>query len=205
MGSQHVVSQGTVSLIWEFRAYQVPVKPQAPSDRELKFGLMDNCKEVLSVKGRFILVAAGILLSIGMMAWVGGASADQPTPEYYLALGDSVAAGQGASGPDRFGYVGLFRRLFRADHEGKERFANVAVPGETSFTFFEDQMARALETINDSDTDIQVVTLTLGANDVLPLIILGHALQTQGVQLANWQWRPPLLPLRATIWPLWPS
>jgi lysophospholipase L1-like esterase len=134
---------------------------------------MDNCKEVLSVKGRFILVAAGILLSIGMLAWVGGVSADQPTPEYYLALGDSVAAGQGASGPDRFGYVGLFRRFFRSDHEGKERFVNLAVRGETSSTFLEDQMARALETINDSDTEIQVVTLTLGANDVLPLIRTG--------------------------------
>jgi hypothetical protein len=32
-------------------------------------------------------------------------------------------------------------------------------------------MARALETINDSDTDIQVVTLTLGANDFLPPVI----------------------------------
>jgi hypothetical protein len=35
--------------------------------------------------------------------------ADQPMPDSYLALGDSVAAGQGASGSDRFGYVGLLR------------------------------------------------------------------------------------------------
>jgi lysophospholipase L1-like esterase len=98
--------------------------------------------------------------------------ADQPLPDYYLALGDSVAAGQGASGPDRFGYVGLFRRSFQADHRGKERFANLAVPGESSVTFLGGQMARTLETINDPDTNIQVVTLTLGANDFLPPVII---------------------------------
>jgi lysophospholipase L1-like esterase len=123
------------------------------------------------VKGRITLATAGMLLAIGAMAWAGGVSADQPPPDYYLALGDSVAVGQGANGPDHLGYVGLFRRFFRADHQGKERFANMAVPGESSVTFLGGQMARALETINDPDTNIQVVTLTLGANDLLPPII----------------------------------
>jgi lysophospholipase L1-like esterase len=131
----------------------------------------NSCKGVLSVKGRVALAVAGMLLAIGVMACAGGVSADQPSPDYYLALGDSVAAGQGASGPDRFGYVGLFRRFFRADHRGKELFANLAVPGESSVTFLGGQMARALETINDPETNIQVVTLTLGANDLLPPII----------------------------------
>jgi lysophospholipase L1-like esterase len=97
--------------------------------------------------------------------------ADQPPPDSYLALGDSVAAGQGAREPDRFGYVGLFQRSFQADHQRNERFANLAVPGESSATFLGNQMARALETINDPDTNVQVVTLTLGANDFLPPVI----------------------------------
>jgi lysophospholipase L1-like esterase len=122
------------------------------------------------VKGKLVLAAAGILLALGVMAWAEGVSADQPTPDYYMALGDSLAAGQGASESERSGYVGLFRRFYRADHDGKERFANLAAHGETSFTFLGDQMARALETIDDSDTEIQVVTLTLGANDFLPLL-----------------------------------
>jgi lysophospholipase L1-like esterase len=123
------------------------------------------------VKGRVTLATAGMLLAIGVMAWAGGVSADQPPPDYYLALGDSVAAGQGASRPDRLGYVGLFRRSFQANHQGKERFANLAVPGESSVTFLGGQMARALATINDPNTNIEVVTLTLGANDLLPPII----------------------------------
>jgi lysophospholipase L1-like esterase len=123
------------------------------------------------VKGRVTLATAGMLLAIGVMAWAGGVSADQPPPDYYLALGDSVAAGQGASRPDRLGYVGLFRRSFQANHQGKEHFANLAVPGESSVTFLGGQMARALATINDPNTNIEVVTLTLGANDLLPPII----------------------------------
>jgi lysophospholipase L1-like esterase len=97
--------------------------------------------------------------------------ADQSPPDYYLALGDSVAVGQGASGPDRFGYVGLFQRSLQTDHQGNERFVNLAVPGESSATFLSGQMVRALEAINDPDTDIQVVTLTLGADDFLPPVI----------------------------------
>jgi lysophospholipase L1-like esterase len=120
------------------------------------------------VQGRVTLASVGMLLAIGVMVWAGGVSADQPPPAYYLALGDSVAAGQGASRPDRFGYVGLFRRSFQADHQGKERFANLAVSGESSATFLGGQMARALATINDPDTNIQVVTLTLGADDLQP-------------------------------------
>ena len=90
------------------------------------------------MKGRIGLAAAGVLLAIGMTVWAGGVSAGQPNPGYYMALGDSLAAGQEASEPDRFGYVGLFRRFYRADHNGKERFANLAVHGETSSTFLGD-------------------------------------------------------------------
>jgi acyl-CoA thioesterase I len=123
------------------------------------------------VKERVTLAAVGMLLAIGVMVWAGGVSAAQPPPDYYLALGDSVAAGQGASRPDRLGYVGLFRGFFRADHRGKEGFANLAVPGESSVTFLGSQMPRAFATINDPNTNIEVVTLTLGANDLLPPII----------------------------------
>jgi hypothetical protein len=56
----------------------------------------NNCKGMLSVKGKVALAAVGMFLTIGVMGWIEGASADQPTPDYYIALGDSVAAGQGA-------------------------------------------------------------------------------------------------------------
>jgi lysophospholipase L1-like esterase len=121
------------------------------------------------MKGKVALTAAGVLLAIAVMGWTGGVSAYQATPDYYIALGDSVAAGQGTSGPDGFGYVELFNQFYQADHLGEEGFANLSVPGETSSTFLSGQMARARETINDSDTEIKVVTLTLAISDLLPL------------------------------------
>jgi lysophospholipase L1-like esterase len=124
---------------------------------------------MLSVKGKVTLTAAGMLLTIAVMGWTGGVSAYQATPDYYLAVGDSVAVGQGASVPERFGYAGLFNQFYQADHPGEEGLANVAVPGETSASFLSGQMARVLETINDPDTEIKVVTLTLGISDLLPV------------------------------------
>jgi hypothetical protein len=41
---------------------------------------------------------------------------------------------------------------------------------ESSSTFLDGQMAPALEIINDPGTEVQVVTLTIGANDFLPLM-----------------------------------
>jgi lysophospholipase L1-like esterase len=128
-----------------------------------------NCKGMLSVKGKVTLTAAGMLLAIAVMGWTGGLSAYQATPDYYMAVGDSVAVGQGASIPERFGYVGLFNQFYQADHRGEEGLANLAVPGETSATFLSGQIARALETIHDPDTEIKVVTLTLGINNLLPV------------------------------------
>jgi hypothetical protein len=56
---------------------------------------------MLSVKGKVTLTAAGMLLAIGVMGWAGGVAAYQATPDYYMAVGDSVAVGQGASVPER--------------------------------------------------------------------------------------------------------
>jgi hypothetical protein len=50
----------------------------------------NNCKGMLSVKGKVALAAVGMFLTIGVMGWIEGVSADQPTPDYYIALGDSV-------------------------------------------------------------------------------------------------------------------
>jgi lysophospholipase L1-like esterase len=124
----------------------------------------------LLVKGRLLLAVASILVAIGVMGWIEGVSADQPTSDYYIALGDSVAAGSRASLPHSLGYVGLFNQFYQDHHPGKEGFANLSVSGENSATFLGNQMAGALATINDPNTDVQVVTLTLGVNDFLPLI-----------------------------------
>jgi lysophospholipase L1-like esterase len=122
------------------------------------------------MKRRYLHRLAGVASAIVVMMLVGSVSAEQPARNYHIALGDSVAEGQGASVPELFGYAGIFGRFYRPNHRGTERFVNLAVSGESSFTFLGGQMAHTLETIDDPSTEIQVITLTIGANDLLPLL-----------------------------------
>ena len=110
-----------------------------------------------------------VALAIGGVT-AGSVLAGQSSPTHYIAMGDSVAAGQGATVEDQFGYVGLFNRFYRVDHRGAERQAGLAVPGETSSSLAGDQLSRAVEVINNEDTNVEVVTVTIGGNDFLPLI-----------------------------------
>ncbi len=121
---------------------------------------------------------AGVLLT-ALMAPVTAAQAvpapAAPTP-IYLALGDSLAAGVGASDfvaprSTQLGYVAHFANFLQGTaHGGIHQLVNLAVAGEDTSTFFSaGQWQAALATINDPATDVQVVTLTLGGNNLLSL------------------------------------
>ena len=114
-------------------------------------------------KFKMLLGAAIALAMAALVAACGGSN-----PAQYLALGDSVAYGEYASAPEKYGYVALFREFYRKDHDGSERFVNLAVPGEKSATFLNEQWAKAA--IQDPDSDTTVVTVTIGANDFLPIL-----------------------------------
>src|SRR5688572_23402245 len=89
--------------------------------------------------------AAGALALIVLVSPVAVAQATPappgPTP-VYLALGDSYAAGVGASDfvpprSTRLGYVSRFAEFLRgAAHGGLLTTVNLTVPGETTTTFF---------------------------------------------------------------------
>ena len=112
------------------------------------------------------LAAAAIVL--GMARPAVTAHADEAGPAVYLALGDSVAAGVGASRADK-GYVPRFLHTL-AKREGTDLALNLAVPGATSGSFIAGgQLADAVATIDEPD-DVQVVTLTVGGNDLLHLL-----------------------------------
>jgi lysophospholipase L1-like esterase len=86
----------------------------------------------------------------------------------YLALGDSLAAGEGATNPHRLGYVGLLDRLLQLS------LKNLAVSGDTSSTFISDgQLEAALKTINNPGRDVQLVTLDIGGDDFFNLLMPG--------------------------------
>lgn len=97
----------------------------------------------------------------------------------YLALGDSVSVGIGATDPGIGGYVALFRDALAAGDAGdiastapRVEATNLAVGGETTASLISDgQLDSALELLKQSeDAARQVITLTIGGNDAVPLL-----------------------------------
>ena len=96
----------------------------------------------------------------------------------YLALGDSLAAGEGASSPAN-NYATRFRQYLEATLNVDFAFSNLGVPGESTSLFVdgpEPQLERAIAQIetlqNDGDpeTHVHVITLSLGVNDIIPIL-----------------------------------
>jgi lysophospholipase L1-like esterase len=92
-------------------------------------------------------------------------------PTIYLALGDSLAWGDGASDPAATAYVPLFADYVAGTPHGDAKdLVNLAIGGETTATFLGAQLAAAEAVINDPATDVRVVTLSIGGNDLLNLL-----------------------------------
>ena len=99
-------------------------------------------------------------------------------PSTYLALGDSVAAGVGASDPETRGYVPVLAGLLddRLGCDGGRppgcpvRERNLAVAGATTGSLLRDQLPRAL-TLIETAPDVRLVTVTVGGNDVFAPIL----------------------------------
>jgi len=115
---------------------------------------------------RFIsLVAAA--LAISLAAPVSAAS----SRTVYLAIGDSLAWGDGASIPAETAYVPLMAEYFAGSaHGGVKDAINLAVRGETTTSYLSGQVAGTLAAIGDPTTDVSVVTISLGGNDLLNLL-----------------------------------
>jgi acyl-CoA thioesterase I len=112
------------------------------------------------------------LFTLALILQPAGAGAQAPQRGVYLALGDSLAVGVGATNPAQLGYVPrLFNFFHGTAHAGVDTLLNVGVPGATSTTFISGgQLANALAAIEDLTTDIRVVTLDIGGNDLLALL-----------------------------------
>ncbi|GHO46367.1 SGNH/GDSL hydrolase family protein [Ktedonospora formicarum] len=104
--------------------------------------------------------------------------------KHYLALGDSLAFGFQPDGDFIDGYADYFARAHAVTRQGIMSYANEGCPGETTSTLINgecphpemrkypyqgSQLAAALDYINNWGP-VSVVTLSIGANDLLPKI-----------------------------------
>jgi acyl-CoA thioesterase-1 len=120
---------------------------------------------------RFLSAVVVASVAIGLCVSLSSAAAGPPGGTY-LALGDSLAVGVGATVPARQGYVAhVFRFAHAQPSGGVDQLVNLAVPGETSRSLLAGgQLERAIAAINDPSSDVRLVTLDIGGNDFLSLL-----------------------------------
>lgn len=123
---------------------------------------------------RFLAPLAALVLVVGVALPIGAVTpvaAERPTQTRYIALGDSLAWGDGASVPTHTGYVPRLAGYFQgARHGGADQLVNLGVGGATTGGLLVGQVPAALALIGDPATDTRVVTISVGGNDLLNLI-----------------------------------
>lgn len=82
----------------------------------------------------------------------------------YLALGDSIAAGAGASDATNTGYVALVAEALRMRFGETLQVQSLAVASHTTQDLIDQQLPTALERLQEGD--VRVVTLTISGNDL---------------------------------------
>ena len=116
---------------------------------------------------------------VGVFALTGDTSYSAPSVQReYLALGDSLGVGFGASDPATKGYVPLFRDFLESEDAWDTDLLlnNLSISGATSTTLISAQLPTAVAELEDrngdkkGNNDVKVVTVDIGGNDVLALL-----------------------------------
>lgn len=122
---------------------------------------------------RLSAITLALVLAVGLSSQ---AVAKAPT-SLYIALGDSLAVGDGATDMATTAYVPLMADYFAGTFHGDAKnMLNLAIGGETTVSFQVahvgpvSQLNAALAAIGDPETDTKVVTLSIGGNDLLDLL-----------------------------------
>jgi len=114
-----------------------------------------------------VLAIVSVFVFVGLVATQGNILADPKPMTTYVALGDSLSIGVGATDPAKKGLVQQFKKRATAHMD----LTNLSVSGEDSSTFIgSGQLANAVAAIANPSTDTQAVTLGIGGNDLLSLL-----------------------------------
>jgi lysophospholipase L1-like esterase len=122
---------------------------------------------------RRIALFASLALAVGALSAACSGSSrgstDSEAPEIagggvYLALGDSIAAGEGASDPESTDYVARIATSISEETGEAPDVQSLAVSGATTQDLIDGQLGPALERIEAGN--VQLVTITIGGNDM---------------------------------------
>lgn len=99
----------------------------------------------------------------------------RPAPLAYLALGDSYAAGVGATDPQVGGYVPRFLAMINEQGGTPIGVKNLAVPGATSADFLGDWTTKGIEGSSPLAGAVKALNAGgIGGNDILRLLKSGQ-------------------------------
>ncbi len=88
----------------------------------------------------------------------------EPSVGVYLPLGDSIAAGQGASATLSTSYMALVVEALRSRFGPTLQLHSLAVSGHTTQDLIDEQLPQAVARLQEGD--VRVVTITIGGNDL---------------------------------------
>lgn len=154
-----------------------------------------------------ILPALLFLLAIGwpaLHAPNAGAAADQE----YIALGDSIAAGLITSLPSERGFPELvtaqMQNLASSESSpGRVKLADLAVPGETAESFVTsgqlDAFKNEIASVKTRGSDLKLVTITLGGNNLLNLANASSADRQTGLDHFKTDYPTAINDIRQTL------
>jgi len=148
-----------------------------------------------------------LLLAFGWPA-LQAPRADAATDQEYIALGDSIAAGLITSLPSERGFPALVTAQLQAlaggqTSAGRVKLADLAVPGETAETFVKngqlDAFKNEITSVKARGTDLKLVTITLGGNDLLGLANSSTADRQAGLDLFKTQYPATINDVRQAL------
>jgi len=109
-------------------------------------------------------LALGAVACGGTSATKAGVLSDMQPGGVYLALGDSIAAGQGASSRVTASYVVLLAKAVREQADSSLVLRSLAVDGHTTQDLIDLELPTALDALRARD--VRLVTVTIGGNDL---------------------------------------
>ena len=125
------------------------------------------------LSNRRTIIAIPFLLALAIAAACGGSEssslgepslAEDGSGGVYLALGDSIAVGSGASDGATTSYVALVVEALRTRFGEGLELRSLAVAGHASQDLIDEQLPQAVEQLRKGD--VRLVTLTIGGNDL---------------------------------------